>query len=104
MITPQQARQLNTKEQRKDSKTLAKEDDILDKAMSYMDRQSLGHRIHYLSKEQLLGIVPLIQDPFNQINKGDTLEFDLKTLSDRKCREIEKYVNKSLEGNVQANQ
>ncbi len=29
-------------------------------------------------------------------NKGEVLEFDLKALSDKKCRELERYVNSCL--------
>lgn len=39
---------------------------LLDKPMSYVERQTLGHNIHFLNKEQLLGIVPLMQEHPNQ--------------------------------------
>ena len=34
--------------------------DILDKPMSYVERQTLGHNIHFLDRDQLLGIVQIM--------------------------------------------
>jgi len=60
--------------------------------MSYQERQTLGHNIHFLDRDQLLGIVKIMQDQTSSDNR-EIIEFDLKVLTNRKCRELERYVN-----------
>jgi hypothetical protein len=69
-------------------------ENILDKPMSYAERQQLGHNIHYLKKEHLLGIVDIMRDSNSDSN--EVLEFDLKALPNRKCRELEVFVNQCI--------
>lgn len=70
--------------------------------MMFSDRQTLGHNIQFLDTDQLLGIVPIIQD--NSQPPKEILEFDLKELSHRKCRELERYVQKCISRNKQKNE
>ena len=65
--------------------------------MTVPERQALGHNIKFLKTEQLLGIVEIIND--QNSNQKEMLEFDLKELSHRKCRELENYVNRCLREN-----
>lgn len=65
--------------------------------MPFSERQTLGHNIQFLLTEQLLGIVPIITD--DPTGQKEMLEFDLKELSHRKCRELERYVNRCLREN-----
>ena len=57
----------------------------------------MGHNINYLNTDQLMGIYEIVKDSI--ANQSDTLEFDLKELSDHKCRELEKYVNDCIRAN-----
>lgn len=59
--------------------------------MTIAERQTLGHNINFLNTEQLMGIYNIVKEVFE--GDGETFEFDLKELSDQKCRELEKYVN-----------
>lgn len=65
--------------------------------MPFSERQTLGHNIQFLHAEQLIGMVPLVSE--GQPSQNELLEFDLKELSHRKCRELEQYVNKCLKQN-----
>jgi hypothetical protein len=44
-----------------------------------------------------MGIYEIVKDSIP--NQSDTLEFDLKELSNTKCRELEEYVNKCIKQN-----
>ena len=44
-----------------------------------------------------MGIYEIVKDSIP--NQSDTLEFDLKELSDIKCRELEVYVNNCIRQN-----
>ena len=59
--------------------------------MTISERQSLGHNINFLSTDQLFGIYEIVKESIP--SHSETLEFDLKELSDIKCRELERYVN-----------
>jgi hypothetical protein len=59
--------------------------------MTIEERQTLGKNIKLLDSQQLRGIVSIMKDLQNP--DQEVLEFDLNTLSDRKCRELERYVN-----------
>lgn len=65
--------------------------------MTIQDRQTLGHNINFLNTEQLIGIYDIVKDVIE--NQSETLEFDLKELSDQKCRELEEYVNNCIKSN-----
>ena len=56
----------------------------LEKNMTYDEKNALGNAIRNLNKEQLKGIIKLLTD------KGS--EFDIDKLSNKKLRELEKYV------------
>ena len=62
--------------------------------MNMTERQTLGHNIYFLEKDQLPGILDIMKDQSNP--SLEVLEFDLKELSDRKCRELEQYVNQCI--------
>jgi hypothetical protein len=62
--------------------------------MSYAERQQLGHNIHYLKKDHILGVVEIMRDTTSHNN--EVLEFDLKILPNRKCRELEIFVNQCI--------
>lgn len=49
-----------------------------------------------------MGIYDIVKDSI--ANQSDTLEFDLKELSDAKCRELESYVNTCIKQNQEAKQ
>jgi hypothetical protein len=47
-----------------------------------------------------MGIYRIVKESINPNGTNtETLEFDLKELSDRKCRELEEYVNKCIKEN-----
>eukprot|EP00347_Sterkiella_histriomuscorum_P018127 403346686 len=73
------------------------EEEQLNKEMPFSERQTLGHNIQFLQTEQLLGIVPIIQDKSQ--GQKEIVEFDLKELPHRKCRELERYVMKCIKEN-----
>lgn len=64
--------------------------------MSFKERQHLGQKIQLLNTDQLMGLLPIIGDEGIRNNGEGSLEFDLKELSDIKCRTLEKYVNECL--------
>lgn len=45
-----------------------------------LERQTLGHNINFLNTDQLIGIYEIVKDCIP--SDSDTLEFDLKELSD----------------------
>lgn len=65
--------------------------------MTIQERQTLGHNINFLNTDQLMGIYEIVKDSIP--NQSDTLEFDLKELSNQKCRELEEYVNRCIKQN-----
>ncbi len=67
--------------------------------MTYSERQTLGHNIKFLDMNQLKGIVDIMRDT-NSNKDSEVLEFDLNSLSDLKCRELQKYVNNCLNPNA----
>lgn len=62
--------------------------------MTFAEKHRLGQNIRFLNKEHLKGIVPIVKDHSNP--SKEVLEFDLKELSTRKCRELEQYVLKCM--------
>jgi hypothetical protein len=67
---------------------------ILEKNMTYDEKNALGNAIRNLNKEQLKGIIKLLTDKGSECKNGNNqyFEFDIDKLSNRKLRELEKYV------------
>ena len=68
------------------------------KAMSVEEKNILGNQIRSLNKEQLRGIIKLLSDG-NTIANSKYFEFDIDKLSNKKLRELDKYVKSCLSSN-----
>ena len=66
----------------------------LEKNMTYDEKNALGNAIRNLNKEQLKGIIKILTDKGLQCKNGNNqyFEFDIDKLSNKKLRELEKYV------------
>ena len=68
---------------------------IDNKAMSIEEKNILGNQIRSLNKEQLRGIIKILSDGNNVMN-SKYFEFDIDKLSNKKLRELDKYVKGCL--------
>ena len=73
---------------------LTNKNNSLEKNMTYDEKNALGNAIRNLNKEQLKGIIKLLTDKGLQCKNGNNqyFEFDIDKLSNKKLRELEKYV------------
>jgi hypothetical protein len=73
---------------------LTNKNNSLEKNMTYDEKNALGNAIRNLNKEQLKGIIKILTDKGLQCKNGNNqyFEFDIDKLSNRKLRELEKYV------------
>ena len=60
--------------------------------MTFDERQALGSNIHKLSTRNMKGIIKIIDDKKSNNQSGGMIEFDLNTLEEDKCRQLEDYV------------
>jgi hypothetical protein len=68
--------------------------DIMDRPMTTQEKTALKNQIMNLSQDKLAGMIKIIQDTIDMSNNSQTLEFDIDSLTTRKCRELEQYVNR----------
>ena len=68
---------------------------IDNKAMSIEEKNILGNQIRSLNKEQLRGIIKILSDGNNVMN-SKYFEFNIDKLSNKKLRELDKYVKGCL--------
>ena len=71
----------------------------LDKPMSIAEKNMLGNNIRQLTPEQLKGIIKILNDSLSVDQSKKYFEFDIETLSNKKLRELEKYVKTCLKLN-----
>lgn len=64
--------------------------------MGFEERQRLGKNIKLLNAANMKGIVQIIEEANAGRKNQKVLEFDLNTLEDLKCRQLEDYVNACL--------
>jgi len=64
--------------------------------MTFEERQRLGQSINRLTPANMKGIVQIIKDTEVGKKSEKVLEFDLNTLEDARCRQLEDYVNQCL--------
>ena len=60
--------------------------------MSITEKNQLGTNIRMLNPEQLKGIIKLLSDSLNVDQNSKYFEFDIESLSNKKLRDLEKYV------------
>jgi len=68
--------------------------DIMDRPMTTQEKTALKNQIMNLSQDKLTGMIKIIQDTIDMSNNTQTLEFDIDSLTTRKCRELEQYVSR----------
>ena len=73
----------------------------VDKPMTISEKNVLGNNIRQLNQDQLKGIIKILNDSVSVDNTTKYFEFDIETLSNKKLRELEKYVKNCLK-NVDA--
>ena len=66
--------------------------------MSVEDKNQLGNDIRSLNKEQLKGIIKILSES-DTYPKSKYFEFDIDKLSNKKLRELEKYVSECISKN-----
>lgn len=71
----------------------------LDKPMTIAEKNMLGNNIRQLTPEQLKGIIKILNDSLSVDQSKKYFEFDIETLSNKKLRELEKYVKTCLKLN-----
>ena len=71
----------------------------LDKPMSISEKNMLGNNIRQLTPDQLKGIIKILNDSLSVDQSKKYFEFDIETLSNKKLRELEKYVKTCLKLN-----
>ena len=67
-----------------------------EKPMSITEKNQLGTNIRMLNPEQLKGIIKLLSDSLNVDQNSKYFEFDIESLSNKKLRDLEKYVKQCL--------
>ena len=72
------------------------------KPMTVEEKNQLGNNIRSLNKEQLKGIIRILSEN-NPMPKTKYFEFDIDKLSNKKLRELEKYVKECLSSNNKNN-
>ena len=65
------------------------------KPMSVEEKNQLGNNIRTLNKDQLKGIIKILNEN-NSVPKSKYFEFDIDKLPTKKLRELEKYVKECL--------
>lgn len=63
------------------------------KSMSLQEKKRLGQKIRSLQPVHIRGLVNILKDSLSPEGKGAEFEFDLDTLPNKTCRELEHYVN-----------
>jgi len=66
------------------------------KQMSERERAMLAQQIKKLNQQQLVAMLQVIKDEVNFSNADKGIELDLRALSSKACRELEKYVKRVL--------
>jgi hypothetical protein len=74
---------------------------IYDKPMTIQEKNALGNNIRSLTQEQMKGIVNILSDSISIDPNKRFFEFDIDTLSNRKLRELERYVKQCMKANAQ---
>jgi hypothetical protein len=64
--------------------------------MTITEKNVLGSKIRMLSQDQMKGIINILSDQYCIENNSKFFEFDIDALSNKKLRELEKYVKKCL--------
>ena len=72
------------------------------KPMTVEEKNQLGNNIRSLNKEQLRGIIRILSEN-TPMPKTKYFEFDIDKLSNKKLRELEKYVKECLASNTKSN-
>ena len=67
-----------------------------EKPMSIVEKNQLGTNIRMLNPDQLKGIIRLLSDSLSVDQNSKYFEFDIESLSNKKLRELDKYVKQSL--------
>jgi len=67
-----------------------------EKPMTMAEKNQLGTNIRMLNPEQLKGIIKLLSDSLNVDQHSKYFEFDIEALSNKKLRDLEKYVKNCL--------
>lgn len=67
-----------------------------EKPMTITEKNQLGTNIRMLKPDELKGIIKLLSDSLNVDQHSKYFEFDIETLSNKKLRELEKYVKHCL--------
>lgn len=70
----------------------------VDKPMTAQEKTYLKELIGQITMEQQRGIIDIVRDVINQSN-GEVFEFELDSLPNRKCRELDIYVRKCISQN-----
>lgn len=65
------------------------------KPMTVEEKNQLGNNIRTLNKEQLKGIIKILNEN-NSVPKSKYFEFDIDKLPNKKLRELERYVKECL--------
>jgi len=66
------------------------------KGMCLQEKKKLGQKIRSLQPLHIRGLVSILKDSLPPVGKGAEFEFDLDTLPNKTCRELEHYVNECL--------
>ena len=74
----------------------------LNKPMTVDEKNQLGNDIRSLSKDQLKGIIRILKES-DSYPKTKYFEFDIDQLSNKKLRELEKYVKECINTNNKNN-
>lgn len=74
-----------------------------EKPMTMTEKNQLGTNIRMLNPEQLKGIIKLLSDSLNVDQHSKYFEFDIEALSNKKLRDLEKYVKNCLKNKQMSN-
>lgn len=77
------------------SKTVHPKIGIFDKKMTSLEKKQLCQNLKKLDPKHLSGVLKIVKGNINI--QGDELEFDVEKLSDKVCRELEKYIKQYLQ-------
>jgi len=69
-----------------------------EKPMTPHEKAILGQNIRKLTQEQVLEMLQILRDVIDLSKAKDGLELDLEKLPARKCRELDQFVKKALNG------